>query len=449
MKSLPPPQFPGRRARRRDGVALIIVLAFVVIITGVILAFFSRSLANRAISNASANQTKADLLAQGATEDIIGNLQEEIAAGSTTATMLTGTAAPGLYSIVPRLDGAAVGRAKRNSSPGPNLVLRSANGQNFYNGGSTTIPCNAAGGSSTTASLNGRSVSLARWNAPYFLPLATGSDATPLSGSFAAPDWVLVARNGSTPTTFTANTATSATNGTTVIGRYAYAIYNEGNLLDANVAGYPSSTSTNSEAAYKPALAYADLTQVGLTQSQVDDVGCVAQLRLRPGTGTSYLTPNFPAATLNPSGLVSGSNYYNYVTSNPSGFLAVSSTSLNNNGNGGPAASTTKGQSDRLFGSRQEFIAFMQNGLGLSGTALNTLNYFTTFTRGLDQPSVWVDPTRPTFRRRLRTEATTRKTRTPSRSIQLIRSTPRFSPSVSPAPLPGMTEAPRSSASRW
>ena len=41
-----------------------------------------------------------------------------------------------------------------------------------------------------------------------------------------------------------------------------------------------------------------------------------------------------------------------------------------------------------MFASRQELIKFMQNGLGLPpGTSLNVLNYLTTFSRDLNQPS--------------------------------------------------------------
>ena len=101
--------------------------------------------------------------------------------------------------------------------------------------------------------------------------------------------------------------------------------------------------------------------------------------------GTSFQSPNFTQT--------SGSAYYNYVTSNPSGFLSVSATALNNNG----VLSATTGQSDRMFESRQELIAFMQQGLGLSGTGLGVLNYLATFTRGLNQPSVAPPSTRPTI----------------------------------------------------
>ena len=95
---------------------------------------------------------------------------------------------------------------------------------------------------STIPSLNGRSVSLARWNKPFLLQKATltsDTDATPVA-AFVAPDWINVARNGSNPLTWNSNMITSPTSMSSVIGRYAYAIYDEGGLLDMNVAGHPT-----------------------------------------------------------------------------------------------------------------------------------------------------------------------------------------------------------------
>ena len=89
-----------------------------------------------------------------------------------------------------------------------------------------------------------------------------------------------------------------------------------------------------------------------------------------PVPGTSFLSPNFTAA--------SGSNYYKLVLSNTNGFLAVS-------GSGLPGGASN--HSDQIFVSRQQLIKFFQTGLGLSGTGLNILNYLTTFSRGLNQPS--------------------------------------------------------------
>src|SRR5439155_2318427 len=68
--------------------------------------------------------------------------------------------------------------------------------------------------------------------------------------SFAAPDWVFITSNG--PTVISNPTSTA-------VGRYAYAIFDEGGLLDLNVAGYPTGT-TAVQSGRKGSTAYADLT---------------------------------------------------------------------------------------------------------------------------------------------------------------------------------------------
>src|SRR5215475_11737584 len=66
MKRFP----PGRRSEQ--GVVLIIVLAVVLLITGLILAYLSRSGMERALANSSCNRSKADELARSALDIITG-----------------------------------------------------------------------------------------------------------------------------------------------------------------------------------------------------------------------------------------------------------------------------------------------------------------------------------------------------------------------------------------
>ena len=108
-----------------------------------------------------------------------------------------------------------------------------------------------------------------RWNSHYLIPranprrLATKTD--PVCRDFTAPDWVIVTRAGPTPFPVW-NAALKdpiATNTTYAVGRYAYAVYDEGGLLDINVAGYPTSTAaspTVTDIGRKGVLAFADLT---------------------------------------------------------------------------------------------------------------------------------------------------------------------------------------------
>src|ERR1700693_2402352 len=75
--------------------------------------------------------------------------------------------------------------------------------------------------SSGVAAANGRIISAARWNSHYLIP--TGA-------AFTAPDWVLVTSQG--PTIVPPPSA--------VIGRYAFAVYDEGGLIDVNLGGFPN-----------------------------------------------------------------------------------------------------------------------------------------------------------------------------------------------------------------
>src|SRR3982751_2342368 len=68
---------------RQRGAALIIVLAFVVLLTGVGVAYLSRTTSDRQVAHSSFNQSNVDQLAQSAMDNIIGDLRQEIANGST------------------------------------------------------------------------------------------------------------------------------------------------------------------------------------------------------------------------------------------------------------------------------------------------------------------------------------------------------------------------------
>ena len=111
----------------------------------------------------------------------------------------------------------------------PNLIRRSARDDN--NIAAPGVPSLASNISSSAASANGRTISLARWNSHYLIPpvSATGNDSTPV-GSFTSPDWVLVTAQG----------PNSAPLPNAVIGRYAFAVYDEGGLIDVNLGGAPN-----------------------------------------------------------------------------------------------------------------------------------------------------------------------------------------------------------------
>src|SRR5437879_5684110 len=81
----PPDGFAvANRDVANSGAALIIVLAFVVLLTGLTFAYFSRSATDRQLSRASYNDAAADLLARSALDIVEGDLRQEIINGSTT-----------------------------------------------------------------------------------------------------------------------------------------------------------------------------------------------------------------------------------------------------------------------------------------------------------------------------------------------------------------------------
>ncbi|MGC3989733.1 MAG: hypothetical protein QM796_08670 [Chthoniobacteraceae bacterium] len=282
------PRFHFSSRLQQRGVALIIVLAFVVLLTGLIVAYFSRAIADRQISTSSASQTRGRLFANGVASSIIDDLRQEIAAGSNVA--LAGLASSSAQLVFAPVTGAGMVRTRvlKGAGTPANLIKQSVYGTGSnkyffpnndavnYPGGEGAAavypPSNrAANVATTTSSLNGRVVSAARWNKPLFLQAKSTADFTPdpaINGDVQVPDWILVTRNGNNPQAWNLNMATlggkytgASGDGNVVIGRYAYNVYDEGGLLDANVAGYPSS-STLAHSSNKTALSYADVTQI-------------------------------------------------------------------------------------------------------------------------------------------------------------------------------------------
>jgi hypothetical protein len=188
------------------GAALIIVLAFVVLATALSLAYFSSTTTDRQLAQTSYHDTSADLLARNGLDITVSDLKQEIA---NNPTVNASNIQPARYPIPIPTDN-------------PNLIRYSSH-NDARSRASSVI--------STAASADGRSISLARWNSHYLIPPAseTGTDSTPVN-SFVPPDWVLVTAQGPNP-----SPTPSA-----VIGRYAFAVYNEGGLMDMNLGGFPT-----------------------------------------------------------------------------------------------------------------------------------------------------------------------------------------------------------------
>jgi len=311
----------------QDGFALVLVLAFTALLVGIALAFLSNSLLQRQVSNSSANIAKADLLAQGALDTTIGDLQAEIAANSSAVTTFPDHSK--LYTVASAAKVIPESVGFQRTGGLENLI--SYSGTKVY---SAMAADRATGTQTTQTSSSGRNMTVDRWNKPLFLPDAQKS-------IFANVKWIPVTRTSG-------NTA-----GTDTVGRYAYVIYDEGGLLDANVAGHPATTGLSTtdvnQISRHGGEAFADLTQIpGLTQPLIDQL-----INWRNSTS------------------VGNGKYVPTQSFNINGFLHTSSIS------------PLTGQSDQAFSSRQQLIGFF-NKLGIPPTVLQ---YFTTFSRKISQPS--------------------------------------------------------------
>jgi hypothetical protein len=372
---------PNSISRRERAAALIIVLAFVVLLTVLVLAYFTRATSDRPVAHSSFNQSKADELAQSAMDLVIGALRQEITGPAPTP--------PPPYFPLPNANMLPMRSGNPpivgGVDPIPNLIRRSVRSDALS---SPALPSLASFVNSTTdASANSRSVSLARWNKHYLLPrynTGTPSDYTPSSplvspfnpnpavaNGFTPPDWVILTRGG--PVAFPAWDPTlkdqTQSNNSYAVGRYAYAIYDEGGLLDANVVGYPTNT-TAAQYGPKGVSAFADLTVtgIGIPQSDIDAiVGWRNYFSASP-------SGNFPNFNFNTN---AASNYVSSVLSNTNGFMSVPIPSpIPNN----------MSRTDQAFTTRQSLIQLLVAS-GLSANAASALQYLGTFSRELNAPS--------------------------------------------------------------
>jgi hypothetical protein len=373
---------PHLSSRRERGAALIIVLAFAVLLTGVMVAFLSRTTSDRQVAQVSLTQTKVDQVAASGMDLVIGGLRQEITGPSPTPTPPYVPAANS--NMVP---------LRFDNPPGslaaiPNLVRRSVRADNTIP--APGVPSYASAVNSTTdVSANGRFITLPRWNKHYLVPKSNTGDAkTDPTGEFVAPDWVIVTRAPRNPTdptspypvAFSTWDPTLAdqtpTNNLYAVGRYAYAIYDEGQLLDANVAGYPTGT-TADQSGRKGPVAFADLTDPTLPypipQTQIDKlVGWRNYGSELVGASNATIAAfgTFPNFTFTAA---LATNYVNnFVLFNTTGFSRAN------------GVSATNGRTDQMFLSRQQLIAYRATGNLFN---VNTLQYLGTFLRELNAPS--------------------------------------------------------------
>lgn len=237
--------------------ALVLTLSTVVLLTTLVLAFFSRAQLNRQISFSSTNLFKADALSRSALDIIVGELRAEIA--DPLRSVNTGSAGVTLSQPI-KPEFCLPSQLGVSGATGP-LLKVSASGVPLRVGGTITgssISINAT-------SVNGRSISSSRW--------FTSSNSSPKLGSQGTmPTWLFMTRASGVKTPTIAN-AKDTTHNDYVIGRFAYTVYDTGGLFDATVAGYPTSTpfaKPSTDIAFKPSTTYADLSLFGFATTNID-----------------------------------------------------------------------------------------------------------------------------------------------------------------------------------
>src|SRR5437016_4496190 len=76
--------------QQRRGAALIIVLAFVVLLSGIAVAYLSRTSTDRQLAHGTFSEARADVLARSALDLVVSDLKQEIVNGSTVSTDTNG-----------------------------------------------------------------------------------------------------------------------------------------------------------------------------------------------------------------------------------------------------------------------------------------------------------------------------------------------------------------------
>ena len=355
---------PLSARNRQSAVALLIVLALLVLLAGMTVAYLARTGTDRQAAHTSFNDAKSDQLARASLDIVVGDLKQEIANGSTvTAIGSTNWYEPSSSSnILPMRSGNPTG----SPDPIPNLVRRSVRNDPVPSPG---IKCRASAvNSATDASLNGRSVTVARWNKHYLIPkVNTTNDLSDPVSSFAAPDWVVVTNIG--PTIISNPT-------TAVLGRYAYAIYDEGGLLDVNIAGFPSPTPNPiTYVGRKGSVAFADLTALPTTSSSFVSNTAINRIIGWRNYATVQPSGNFPAFTFTSTAT---QNFANYFLDTVRDF-------------GTTATAVSGGRTDQNFVTRATLIEFR----AAIGASVNMLQHVGTFSRERNAPTFRISPAAP------------------------------------------------------
>jgi len=331
--------------RKGAGMALVITLGAVVLITALIVTFFSNAQLNRRISYSNTNTVKADQLTRSALEIVIGEIRAEIADPALSGSSNGGDAA---YPIFYRPLASSSALPGKVGTSGSSLWLLKVSGSDSAIDPGTNGRKMGTAFAINMPSRNGRYWSPDRWFGSGSPSLGTGTNDT-------LPTWVYITRSGiKTPGSLADAANPKAAD--YVIGRFAYTVYNQGGLMDANVAGY--TTAASSAVPFKSSLAFADTSILGIT-------GLSAWRNASTGadgnTFTQWAAGLTGAAAANPGAMAAAASGH---------VLAVAG--------------------DNAFFSRHDLLLAAQNAVaGFSGTQAESLTHFS---RTFNAPS-WAPKT--------------------------------------------------------
>ncbi len=137
------------------GAALIIVLAFMALLTGLALAYFSHTATDRQLAQASFHDASADLLARTALDIIVSSLKREIAVAGVNVTQAN---------IQPQRSG--------DDASIPNLIRRSVRNDAISPPGVPSFASAVSSGPVDPANPKRGEITRARWNSHYLIPAA-------------------------------------------------------------------------------------------------------------------------------------------------------------------------------------------------------------------------------------------------------------------------------------
>ncbi|GAB4182558.1 MAG: hypothetical protein Fur0032_23570 [Terrimicrobiaceae bacterium] len=232
---------PTRRHNTKRGMALVITLALLVLVTFLIVAFFSLATANRGTESIRARgHTSADL-SRDAEDWLVGSILTELGNASTLDSsngvmILNDPPATLQRRVASPLSTDASFASLRQQSLG-------ANGTNALH--STADPAG-----------NGRRIAPDRWNAPRLVAAGASFSAA------TAPKWLYLRADGTVHGTPHAD----------AVARIAFNLYDIAGLLDANVAGSPTTLTATEKNEVRGTPAAADLSALGISDATINQL---------------------------------------------------------------------------------------------------------------------------------------------------------------------------------